>query len=152
MPELVPDAMTMQESRVVEFPNVGVARKAVTPLAKVMLVCVQAELAPVLLAPDWGVPLPIIVMPIWLGTIMPALDQVQAPLGMLMTSPSTAVCVGPLMTAFTSLWLHEAAVYVAALNGKAESREQKAEMRMPFIKKEKTFSLLSDLCSLICLT
>jgi len=90
------------------------------------------------------------VIPMPLGTVMPEL-QGQEPEGIWITSPSMAVCVGPLMTALTSLWLHEAAVYVAALNGKAESREQKAEMRRPFIKKEKTFSLISAFCSLLCL-
>src|SRR5689334_25339494 len=86
MPEPEPDAMTMQERRVVEFPYIGVARKAVMPLDTVMLVCVQEELAPVAAGPDWGVPVPIIVMPMWLGTVIPVVDQVQVPLGMLMTS------------------------------------------------------------------
>src|SRR5262249_7397738 len=50
------------------------------------------------------------VMPIPLGTVMPPV-HVHDPEGIWIVSPSTAVCVGPLMTALTSLRLHDAAVY-----------------------------------------
>jgi hypothetical protein len=50
-------------------------------------------------------------MPIPAGTVIPAV-QVQVPAGILIVSPSAAVCVGPLITAFTSLWLQLAAVNV----------------------------------------
>jgi hypothetical protein len=58
-----------------------------------------------------GLPLPMMEIPIPLRTIIP-LVQVQDPTGMMMVSPLTAVCVGPFMTAFTSLRLHDAAVKV----------------------------------------
>jgi|SRR6516162_4460739 hypothetical protein len=63
----------------------------------------------------WGsvVPAPMIVIPIPAGTLMPE-AQVHEPAGILITSPSTAVCVGPFITAFTSLLLQVAAVCVAA--------------------------------------
>jgi hypothetical protein len=49
------------------------------------------------------------VMPMPLGTVTPVV-QVHVPEGRLIVSPLTAVCVGPLITAFTALWLQEAAV------------------------------------------
>ena len=58
--------------------------------------------APELLGLLFGVPLPMIDIPIPLGTVTPPV-QVQDPAGILMVSPSTALCVGPLITAFTSL-------------------------------------------------
>ena len=73
-----------------------------------MVVAVQEADGPVTAGSPLGVPLPIIVIPI-LPIEMP-LVQVQVPDGMLMMSPSTAVCVGPLMIAFTSLRLQVAAV------------------------------------------
>ncbi len=55
-----------------------------------------------MLASELGVPLPWMVMPIPLGTVIPD-DQVHDPAGIFIVSPSTATCVGPLMTAFTLL-------------------------------------------------
>ena len=101
-PEPEPDAMVMQESRVVEFPYAGVIRNALMPPETVMLVAVQEELAPVVDEPEFGVPSPMMVIPMPLGTVSPVL-QVQEPDGILITSPLTALCVGPLMTAFTSV-------------------------------------------------
>jgi hypothetical protein len=57
------------------------------------------KLTVIVVLPD---PAPMMEMPILLGTVTP-LVQVQEPDGMLMMSPSTAACVGPLMTAFTAL-------------------------------------------------
>ena len=65
--------------------------------------------APVVPLVELGVPFPINVIATPEGTVMP-LVQVQVPEGTLIVSPLTAVCVGPLMTAFTSLRLHDAAV------------------------------------------
>jgi hypothetical protein len=98
----------MQETRAVEFPKVGYIVRAV-PLEIVMAVWLQDELGPVVPAVELGVPLPVMVIPMFLGTLMP-LDQVHDPAGIWITSPSTAICEGPLMTAFTSLWLQVAAV------------------------------------------
>src|SRR6266568_5603029 len=56
-------------------------------------------------------PAPMMLIPMPEGTTMPVV-QVQVPAGMLIVSPSTAVCVGPLMTAFTSVRLQVAAVNV----------------------------------------
>jgi hypothetical protein len=67
----------------------------------VMAVALHEELAPVVLAVEFGVPLPMMVIPIPLGTVIPDV-HVQDPAGMLIVSPLTALCVGPLMTAFTA--------------------------------------------------
>jgi hypothetical protein len=58
-------------------------------------------------------PFPMIEIPMVGGTTTPVV-QVQVPSGMWIVSPFTAVCKGPLITAFTSLWLHVAAVNVPA--------------------------------------
>jgi len=75
----------------------------------VMVVPLHEELAPVVEAAELGVPAPTIEIPMLLGTVIPVV-QVHDPAGILIVSPSTAVCVGPLITALTALWLHEAAV------------------------------------------
>ena len=62
---------------------------------------------PKVLGPVFGVPLPVSVIPTEMES---PLVQVQVPAGMIIVSPATAVCVGPLMTAFTSLGLQDAAV------------------------------------------
>jgi hypothetical protein len=100
----------MQDNRVVELPYCGL-NENIEPLdiSAVRTVFVHEELAPLVDGLEFGVPLPEIVMPILLGTTIPEV-QVQEPDGILMVSPSTAICIGPLITAFTSLWLHEAAV------------------------------------------
>src|ERR1700733_6769170 len=56
----------------------------------------------------FGEPEPITLMPMPFGIATPTF-QVQEPAGILIVSPSTALCVGPLITAFTSDCLHEAA-------------------------------------------
>ena len=66
--------------------------------------------APNVAAPVLGVPVPVMSIPPPL-IVMPEV-QVQLPAGMIIVSPFTAVWVGPLMTAFTSERLHEAAVNV----------------------------------------
>jgi hypothetical protein len=99
----------MQEMRDKEELVVGRSRKTLLFELSVMTVAVQEEDAPVVLALLLGVPLPMMVIPTPLGTVMPDV-HVQEPDGIWITSPLTAVCVGPLMTAFTSLWLQDLAV------------------------------------------
>lgn len=106
MPEPEPDEMTMQERRLVEFPYEGVIRNAVVPLLTTIVVPLQDEDAPVVLAPELGVPEPAMVIPMLL-TVTPEV-QVQLPEGMLTVSPSAAA----LMAACTALWLQEAALMV----------------------------------------
>jgi hypothetical protein len=94
--------MFMQEIRIVELPYRGDAEIMLWPeVVHVIVVFEQDELAPVTLASSLGVPLPMIDIPLPERTVMPV-DQLQEPAGIWMASPSTAVCVGPLMTAFTS--------------------------------------------------
>jgi hypothetical protein len=101
---------TMQDRREVELPYRGIMTNAVKPPERVSVVPLAHEdEAPVVLGVEFGVPLPAIVMPILEGTTMPE-AQVQFPAGILTVSPSTAVCVGPLMTAFTLFRLQSAAV------------------------------------------
>jgi hypothetical protein len=63
--------------------------------------------APKVPGPVFGVPIPVSVIPTEIDN---PLVQVQVPAGMMIVSPATAVCVGPVMTALTSLRLQEAAV------------------------------------------
>ena len=56
----------------------------------------------------FGDPDPMMLMPMPAGMTIPVC-QVQEPEGISIVSPSTALCVGPLITAFTSDCLHEAA-------------------------------------------
>jgi hypothetical protein len=79
---------------------------------KVISVAVQEEDAPETEGATLGVPVPRMVMPIPAGMTIPAL-QVHIPAGIWMISPSTAVCMGPFTSVFTSGWLHVAAVKVA---------------------------------------
>jgi hypothetical protein len=101
--------MSMHEILDVEFPYLGCIVNPLIPPETVMVVPLQEELAPVVEAVELGVPAPTIEIPMLLGTVIPVV-QLHDPEGILIVSPSTAVCVGPLMTAFTSLWLQEAAV------------------------------------------
>jgi hypothetical protein len=48
--------------------------------------------------------------------------------GMMIVSPFTALCVGPLMTAFTSDWLHEAAVKVPCARHNEAPNKTKVNM------------------------
>src|ERR1700733_5806688 len=110
MPDPEPEAMTIQERRLVELPKAGAIRKAIMPLVTVIVVSLaQDEEAPTVVGSELGVPFPVMVIPMPLGTLMPE-AQVQFPEGMLMVSPSLAVCVGPLMTAFTFFWVQSTAV------------------------------------------
>jgi hypothetical protein len=102
----------MHDSRDVELPYVGYIRKPFAPV-KVIVVALHDADAPVVAAALFGVPLPLIVMPMLGGTVMPVV-HVHDPEGIWIVSPSTAVCIGPLMIAFTSLQLHDAALYTAA--------------------------------------
>lgn len=61
----------------------------------------QDELGVCVPGVELGVPLPRMAIPTPLGAVMPVV-QVHDPAGILIVSPFTAVCVGPLMTAFTS--------------------------------------------------
>jgi hypothetical protein len=93
----------MQEMRIVEPPYFGLKliRKVVEPALSMISVAVQELDAPVLLASDCGVPEPMRVNPTpLLGTKLEL--HVQVPEGILIVSPLTTLCVGPLMTAFTS--------------------------------------------------
>src|SRR6266478_4139286 len=76
------------------------------PILSVMTVVLVP--APKVPAPTFGVPAPMMEMPTP-EILMPEV-QVQEPDGILIVSPLTALCVGPLITAFTSLSLQEAAV------------------------------------------
>jgi hypothetical protein len=77
-------------------------------------VALHEALAPVVVGVEFGVPLPIIVIPILLGTVIP-LCHVQRPAGIWMVSPFTAVWSGPLITALTSDSWHEAALITEPL-------------------------------------
>ena len=107
----------MQDSRVVEFPYSGATTKAVKVPDRVRVVPLPQEAeAPVVEPSEFGVPFPLIVMPIFDGTLMPEF-HVQEPAGMTMMSPSTAVCPPPthvppvlLMHSFTSPREQELAV------------------------------------------
>lgn len=102
-------------------------------------------LAPVVVGVEFGVPFPIMVIPTPLGTLIPEV-QVQEPGGMLMVSPLTAVCVGPLMMAFTSDQLQDAAVWVpCAFTQGAKKRKMINEA-----DREKNTCLL--ILSILCVT
>jgi hypothetical protein len=87
----------------VELPKVGaeVIRYVEFPALSIIFVAVQDADAPVEPAPELGVPAPVKVNPTPLG-----MDKrefhVQVPDGTLIVSPLTTLCVGPLITAFTS--------------------------------------------------
>src|ERR1700690_4097000 len=99
----------MQDRRVVEFPYCGEKEKAVKLPASVIVVFAAQEAdGAVVVASEFGVPFPVMVMPMFDGTTMPE-DHAHVPAGMLMISPSTAVCEPPthvpplaLIQAFTS--------------------------------------------------
>jgi hypothetical protein len=85
-------------------------KSAEAPLGIVDAMIVELVPAPLVEGPVFGVPDPMIEMPTP-ETVIPEF-HVQFPDGIMIVSPLTAVCVGPLMTAFTSAVLHDAAVYV----------------------------------------
>ena len=66
--------------------------------------------APTVPPPVLGVPVPVMSIPTPEIVIPEVHVHGEPVVGMMIVSPFTAVCVGPLMTAFTSDWLHEAAV------------------------------------------
>jgi hypothetical protein len=88
--------------RIVELPAFGVKfiRKLVDPALSRIFVAVQEADAPIVFEVEFGVPAPARVNPTPLTEIL--LAQVQVPAGMLITSPSTTLCSGPLMRALTS--------------------------------------------------
>ena len=92
----------MHEIRDVELPYCGDILKATAPFNVSVVPLAQEDEGAEVLEPEFGVPLPVIVMPICDGTTIPVV-QVHVPAGMLIVSPSTATCVGPLMTALTLL-------------------------------------------------
>ena len=94
-----------------------------------MTVAEQDELAPIVAGVLFGEPLPIIVMPMPPGTLIPPV-HVQVPAGMFMVSPSTAVCVGPLMTAFTSDRLQDEALYVPCALPEGARKSNKAREKI----------------------
>jgi hypothetical protein len=104
-------SISIHETRVVEFPASGwrYINGFVDPEFTMISVAVQELAAPVAVPPEAGVPEPISVRPIFAGGTRFDV-QVQVPDGTVIISPSTALWVGPLMTAFTSLWLQDAAV------------------------------------------
>src|SRR6202035_680425 len=73
-------------------------------------------------------PAPMMEMPIPLGTVIP-LVQVQEPAGILMVSPLTAVCLGPLIIAFTSDRLQDAAVKVPCAFADGARRSSKTKKK-----------------------
>jgi hypothetical protein len=81
-----------QEMRDNEELTVGRNRKICPPLVMlcVIVVSVHEAAAPKVLGELFGVPLPLIVMPILAGMVMPEV-HVQEPAGIWITSPSTAV-------------------------------------------------------------
>ena len=95
-------SMSMQDRRVVELPNCGenAIRNVDDPALSTITVAWQEAAAPVLPDPGLGVPEPISVKPTLLGGMRFEVHM-QVPAGMLITSPSTTVCVGPLITALT---------------------------------------------------
>jgi hypothetical protein len=99
----------MQEMRDVEELKVGRSRKRLLFELSVITVAVHDVEAPVVLGVLFGVPIPRMEMPIPLGTVIPEVHT-HVPAGMVITSPSTAVCLGPLMIALTSLQLQDAAL------------------------------------------
>ena len=108
----------MQEIRVVAAPKTGVKENigafAVGVAVYVISVALQEELAPLVDGLESGAPLPIIVIPILLGTAIPV-AHVQRPGGSWMVSPLTAVWSGPLITALTSLNWQVAALMTGPL-------------------------------------
>lgn len=102
----------MHERRVNDAVDLGVILNIVIVPERVMFVPVaQDALAPVVPAVEFGVPLPMMLIPIPDGTVIPEVQE-QVPDGILIVSPLTALWVGPLMTAFTSASWQEAAVTV----------------------------------------
>jgi hypothetical protein len=81
-------------------------------------VALHELLAPVVEGLEFGVPLPMIVIPILLGTAIP-LAHVQTPGGSWMVSPFAAVWSGPLITALTSLSWHVSALMTGPLCARA---------------------------------
>ena len=95
-------AISMQERRMVAFPYTGEKEnKAPLLMLSVICVAVQDESGRNADGLPEGVPVPMIVIPMPPGTTMP-LVQMQVPDGITIVSPLTALCVEPLMTAFTS--------------------------------------------------
>src|SRR5579859_3881441 len=88
--------------------------------------------APNVLVPVFGVPEPMMEIPIPLGTVIP-LVHAHEPAGIWIVSPSTALCMGPLMTAFTFDWLQEAAVKVPCAF--AEGARKSTDAKNKTIKK-----------------
>jgi hypothetical protein len=100
----------MHEMWDMAFPTEGVMENMdPEERSSVRTVLLHDEPAPVVPGSELGVPLPTIEIPMPLGTTMPEV-HVQDPAGTLIVSPSTALCVGPFITAFTSCWRQEAAV------------------------------------------
>src|ERR1700740_1146807 len=85
-------------------------KSGVTPPPILSVMTVVLVPAPKVPVPVFGVPAPMTEMPT--PEILTPEVQVQDPDGILIVSPFTALCVGPLMTALTSLWLQDAAVTV----------------------------------------
>jgi hypothetical protein len=93
---------SIQEILIKGAPYAGVALKN-CPLPT-RTVCWQVELAPGSPGVLFGVPVPVIVMASPLRTVIAEVHCELPPehAGIMIVSPFTAVCVGPLMTAFTS--------------------------------------------------
>src|SRR5262249_21244528 len=98
-----------QEKRVRDAVGPGLATKAWFATLLTIVVWVQDAEGPKVLAVEFEVPVPRIEMPIPAG-IVTEVVQVHVPAGIFITSPLTATCVGPLMTAFTLFRLQSAAV------------------------------------------
>jgi hypothetical protein len=74
-------SISKQDKRVVEFPYSGEKESMLLEeTAQLIIVPVHEELAAVVLAVLFGAPVPTMVIPIWLGTVMPVV-QLQEPAG-----------------------------------------------------------------------
>jgi Mn2+/Fe2+ NRAMP family transporter len=87
----------MQDNLIVELPKVGANPNILYAVDAVYVieVCLQDADASIISGVLLGVPVPVIVIPLLLGTEIPPV-QVQEPAGIIIVSPSAATCTGPL--------------------------------------------------------
>lgn len=113
--------------------NPETLKSAEAPLGIVDAMLVELVPAPLVEGPVFGVPDPMMEMPTP-EIVIPELHE-QEPAGIMIVSPLTAVCVGPLMTAFTSEVLQDEAVYVpcAASESGKSSKNRDEILRKDFM-------------------
>lgn len=108
-----PDADRVSNSILAVCPKLRLVKAKRMPGLLILSIIVVFEVpAPVVPPPVFGVPVPVMSIPLPLIVIPEVHVQGEPVGGMTIVSPFTAVWVGPLMTAFTSARLHEAAVKV----------------------------------------